>query len=236
MSAASSDWRRLSAQALREGRSLKAASEAYRHANRHTRGNPTSGETEHRRWRTGELGELLRRGVPFHEARRMVEHRNPGEWWALEPAKGSKPPPHKCQACGRIFKTGEKLRKHMWDTHAAKRNPDLDELEHEVERDVPTFPGEPRGLREKPWLVIAGVAAAAYLLYQGSLKRAAAQAPAIAAANSIQGGQPVQGQLATDSPYGHQTGSYQSSMDPTSAIPGGVATNTTVSSPWDVGI
>jgi hypothetical protein len=227
---AGSDWQELSARALREGRSLREASAAYRSAHRHIRGNPSSPETQHRVWRTGELGRLLREGVPFHEARRRVEHHNPGEWWSLEPAKGSKPPPFKCQACGRIFKHGEALRRHVWEQHAAKRNPELEIEGEEVTR------GGLRGLVDMPWIVVAGVVAGAYVLMRGANARAASEAAAAAQAATITGGQPMQGQLDTAMLYGHQTGSYQSSMDPTSHVPGGTAVNTTVAAPWDVGI
>lgn len=192
MSADRSDWRRLSAAALREGRSLQEAATAYRHANRHVRGNPDSGEMEHRRWRKTELGRLLQQGVPFHEARRRLEQRNP--------------------------------------------EPDSDELEDLGHSIAPSWSGESSGLRDRPWLVIAGVAAGAWLLWRGAGVRAQAQAADVARASTIQGGQPVQGQLETAMLYGHQTGSYQSSMDPTSSVPGGTMVNTTVEAPWDVGI
>jgi hypothetical protein len=228
---ARSDWQELSARALREGRSLREASAAYRSAHRHIRGNPDSPESVYHRNRRMLTGKLLREGVPFHEARRRADRYNPGEWWSLEPTKGAKPPPFKCQACGRIFRRPEQLREHQWTEHAAKRrNPDLEIEGEEVTR------GGLRGLVDMPWIVVAGVVAGAFVLMRGANARAASEAAAAAQAATITGGQPMQGQLATLTPYGHQTGSYQSSMDPTNAVPGGTAVQTTVAAPWDVGI
>jgi hypothetical protein len=68
-----SDWRQISAQALREGRSLKDAARAYRLANLHTHRNPESPESMHRHDRSRRIGELLRAGHPFREAVRMVD-------------------------------------------------------------------------------------------------------------------------------------------------------------------
>jgi len=210
-----SDWQELSARALREGRSLRQAAVAYRAANAHVHRNPTSPESHHRRWRHTEVGGLLRAGVPFKEALRRIEGRNP--WWSGEPEKGAEKPPIKCQACGRIFRRPEQLWKHQREEHGPRRrNPDGAEL------------------LERPWLVMAAIAGGAYLLWRGANARA--QVAAATQAITVQGGQPLQGQLDTASPYGHQTGSFASSMDPTNAVPGGTMVNTTVNSPWDVGI
>jgi hypothetical protein len=68
-----SEWQQVATQALREGRSLKEASAAYRLANQHVSGNPWSPEMAHRHHRSKRIGEFLRRGVPFREAVRRVD-------------------------------------------------------------------------------------------------------------------------------------------------------------------
>jgi hypothetical protein len=67
------EWQQVATQALREGRSLKEASAAYRMANQHVSGNPWSPEMAHRHHRSKRIGHLLRRGVPFREAVRQVD-------------------------------------------------------------------------------------------------------------------------------------------------------------------
>jgi hypothetical protein len=68
----SSDWGRYSAQALREGRSLQEASRAWRAANRDVLGANPSPEARYHHHRRETVGELLSRGIPFHEALRRA--------------------------------------------------------------------------------------------------------------------------------------------------------------------
>jgi hypothetical protein len=68
----SSDWGRYSAQALREGRSLQEASRAWRAANRDVLHANPSPEARYHHRRRQTVGELLRQGVPFHEALRRA--------------------------------------------------------------------------------------------------------------------------------------------------------------------
>jgi hypothetical protein len=76
-----SDWAHYSAQALREGRSLQEASRAWRAANRDVLGANPSPEARYHQHRRQTVGELLRQGVPFHEALRRARatERHPEE-------------------------------------------------------------------------------------------------------------------------------------------------------------
>jgi hypothetical protein len=72
-----SDWAHYSAQALREGRSLQEASRAWRAANRDVLGANPSPEARYHHQRRQTVGELLRQGVPFHEALRRARQHPP---------------------------------------------------------------------------------------------------------------------------------------------------------------
>jgi hypothetical protein len=71
------EWMRLVDEARREGLSLKEAmrkaSRAYRSANLHTYGNPSDPHERRRHERRQRIGELLRQGLPFPEAQRLVD-------------------------------------------------------------------------------------------------------------------------------------------------------------------
>ena len=68
-----SDGQIYSRAALREGKALAEASRSWREANRSVFRNPSSPESRYHHERRKSLGELLRKGVSFHEARRLVD-------------------------------------------------------------------------------------------------------------------------------------------------------------------